>query len=59
MFIAIDAGNTNIVFSVMDEEMVCFASQLRADRHKTSDEYAVFFRELLHIHSISTCDVEG
>ena len=59
MFIAIDAGNTNIVFSVMDEEMVCFASQLRADRHKTSDEYAVFFRELLHIHSISTGDVEG
>ena len=59
MFIAIDAGNTNIVFSVMDEETVLFASQLRADRHKTSDEYAVFFRELLHIHRISTGDVEG
>ncbi|MGN0362255.1 MAG: type III pantothenate kinase [Bilifractor sp.] len=59
MFIAIDAGNTNIVFSVMDRERIIFASRLRTDRHKTGDEYAVFFRELLHIHNISTGEVDG
>lgn len=59
MFIAIDAGNTNIVFSVMDRERILFDSCLRTDRHKTGDEYAVFFRELLHIHNISTGEVEG
>jgi type III pantothenate kinase len=59
MFLAIDVGNTEIVYGVMDENSIMFSSRLATDRRRTSDEYAVLFRDMLHIHGISTEDIEG
>ncbi len=59
MFLAIDAGNTNIVFGVLDEERIYISCRLETDRHKTGDEYAVIFRNLLEIHHIDRHELEG
>lgn len=59
MFLAIDVGNTEMIYGVMDEDRILFSSRLSTDRRKTADEYAVLFRDLLHIHHISTEDIEG
>ncbi len=58
-FIAIDAGNINIVIGVLDEENVLFSGRLKTDRFKTSDEYAVILYELLGIHGIDSRKLEG
>lgn len=58
-FLAIDAGNTNIVFGVLDEEKIYMSCRLETDRFKTGDEYAVIFRNLLEIHEIDRKDLEG
>ena len=58
-FIAIDAGNTNIVIGVLDEDSVLLSCRLKTDRFKTSDEYAVILYELLQIHGIERESLEG
>ncbi|MDO4622302.1 MAG: type III pantothenate kinase [Eubacteriales bacterium] len=59
MFIAIDVGNTHIVFGAMEEDRILFSSRVTTDRRKTSDEYAGVFRNLIHMHHMSTRDIEG
>ncbi len=59
MFIAVDIGNTKICFGVMEEKNILFSSALSTDWHKTGDEYAVIIRDILHIHGISTGEIEG
>lgn len=59
MIIAIDVGNTNIVFGGLDEKEIYFTSRLSTDRFKTSDEYAVIFRNLLELNHIEPSCVEG
>ncbi|MCR4750834.1 MAG: type III pantothenate kinase [Eubacterium sp.] len=58
-FVAIDAGNTEIVFGVLDEEKIFFSSRLKTDRFKTSDEYAVILLSLLHMHGMDPSVLEG
>ena len=58
-FIAIDVGNTQIVFGIMDRETIRMSCRLETDRHKTEDEYAVIFRSLLEIHHIDAGELEG
>jgi type III pantothenate kinase len=57
MLLAIDAGNTNIVFAVHDGKE--FRAQWRAvtKTARTADEYAVWLSQLLSLHGLSFADL--
>ncbi len=59
MLLAIDAGNTNIVFAVYDGDTV--RAQWRAVTHasRTSDEYAVWLSQLLALEGLSFIDLDA
>src|ERR1700678_539869 len=48
MLLVIDAGNTNIVFAVRDENGWVGSWRIRTDPQRTSDEYAVWLLSLLN-----------
>jgi type III pantothenate kinase len=52
MLLAIDAGNTNIVFAVCDGEHIRNKWRLATRTSRTSDEYAVWLAELLKLHGL-------
>lgn len=60
MLLAIDAGNTNLVFALVDE-----AGQIRArwriatDPRRTADQYSVWLHQLLELEGFSREQVEG
>ncbi|MCF0145800.1 MAG: type III pantothenate kinase [Eubacterium sp.] len=58
-FYALDVGNSDIVFGVMDEDRIRMSCLIKTDRFKTADEYAVIFRNLLMIHEIEVKELEG
>ncbi len=47
MLLAIDAGNTNIVFALFDSAKMVGAWRSSTNAHHTADEYAVFLRTLM------------
>ena len=47
MLLAIDIGNTNIVFGVYDENSWQNNWRIQTDQRKTADEYEVIFRSLM------------
>lgn len=59
MIIAIDIGNTNIVFGCIEEENILFYERLSTDRSKTGLEYALTLRSILDLHGIGLEKVEG
>ena len=52
MLLAIDAGNTNIVFAVCDGKTIRNKWRLATSTTRTSDEYAVWLAELLKLHGL-------
>ncbi len=59
MILAVDIGNTNIVMGVYDGDELKFISRIMTSREKTSDEYAVFIKEVLALYDIDTKILEG
>lgn len=61
MLLAIDIGNTNIVLGCIREEddEILFSERLSTDHNKTALEYAISFRNVLHIYHLSSGDVTG
>jgi type III pantothenate kinase len=57
MLLVIDAGNTNIVFAVRDQEGWIGTWRIRTDPQRTSDEYAVWLLALLAHSGIKRDDV--
>ena len=57
MILAIDIGNTNIVFGVADENEWVKIWRIQTDWSKTADEYEVIFRSLFTSSSISYNDI--
>ena len=53
MLLAIDIGNTNVVFGVFAGEALEHTFRVSASRERTADEYAVLLRELLRARSIN------
>ena len=49
MILAIDVGNTNIVFGGVSDGKTAFISRISTDKDKTSDEYAVQIKILIDI----------
>jgi len=58
MLLAIDAGNTNVVFALVDAGRVIRARwRIATDPRRTGDEYAVWINQLLAIEGLAMKDV--
>jgi type III pantothenate kinase len=58
MLLAIDAGNTNLVFALVDGEAIKARWRIATDPRRTADEYAVWLHQLLQLegHERSAVD---
>jgi type III pantothenate kinase len=52
MLLAIDVGNTNIVYGVFEGERLLHQFRVESARGRTADEYAVQLRALLDMHGV-------
>ena len=59
MILAIDTGNTNIVFGCIDRGTIVLKGCISTDRDKTDMEYAVMFKNILDIHGIKKETLDG
>ncbi|MEW6698025.1 MAG: type III pantothenate kinase [Bacillota bacterium] len=59
MILAIDIGNTNIVFGVFQDKTLIADWRLATDRNRTPDEYGVLLKELFSLSRINMQEVEG
>lgn len=59
MLLAIDCGNTNTVFAVIDGEEMRGEWRIATDGRRTSDEYAVWLTQLLSLHGLKREDIKG
>ncbi len=58
MLLAIDAGNTNIVFAICDGDTIVAQWRAATKTSRTADEYAVWLAGLLHIQSMAFSDID-
>lgn len=58
MLLAIDAGNTNIVFAVCDGETIRTQWRAATKTSRTADEYAVWLSGLLELQGLSFADLD-
>ncbi len=60
MILAVDAGNTNIVFGgISRNAKTSFLCRVSTDTNKTEDEYAVQFKTLIDLNGIDAASFEG
>jgi type III pantothenate kinase len=59
MLLAIDVGNTNIVFGLFDGEKLVHQFRAESSRGRTSDEYAVVVRQLLAMQGVKPEEVHA
>ena len=57
MLLAIDAGNTNIVFAIVKDGEIRTRWRIATDARRTADEYAVWLRQLLELEGYGIDDV--
>ena len=58
MLLAIDAGNTNIVFALYDGDKMRAQWRAVTQVSRTADEYAVWLSQLLALESLSFADLK-
>src|SRR5688572_2971036 len=58
MLLAIDAGNTNLVFALVDEGEIKARWRIATDPRRTADEYAVWLHQLLELEGYSKGTVD-
>lgn len=59
MILAVDIGNSNIVFGGVEADAVMFESRIRTEAKKTSDEYCIDLKILLDVNGVDPKDIEG
>jgi type III pantothenate kinase len=59
MLLAIDVGNTNIVYGLFDGERLVQTFRVESARNRTADEYAVALRALLEMQDIDPAGVDS
>ncbi|MEW5726513.1 MAG: type III pantothenate kinase [Pseudomonadota bacterium] len=59
MLLAIDSGNTNIVFAVFDGEQVRGEWRASTDTERTADELGVWLMQLLTIEGLKRTDIDA
>ena len=57
MLLAIDAGNTNLVFALVDSGEIKARWRIATDPRRTADEYAVWLHQLLELEGYTKADV--
>ncbi len=57
MLLAIDAGNTNVVFALVEGREIRARWRIATDPRRTADEYAVWLSQLLQIEGFERSDV--
>jgi len=59
MLLAVDAGNTNVVFALIDKGEIRTRWRIATDARRTADEYAVWLNQLLVLEGFSLADVDA
>ena len=59
MLLAIDAGNTNLVFALVDGGGIRARWRIATDPRRTADEYAVWLHQLLELEGLAKRDVDA
>src|SRR3954471_14877164 len=59
MLLAIDAGNTNLVFALVDQGEIKARWRIATDPRRTADQYAVWLHQLLELENYSRGDVDA
>src|SRR5919205_1268474 len=57
MLLAVDAGNTNLVFALVDGGAIKARWRIATDPRRTADQYAVWLHQLLELEGYSKADV--
>jgi type III pantothenate kinase len=58
MLLAIDAGNTNVVFALVKDGEIRARWRIATDPRRTADEYVVWLRQLLDLEGYSIDDID-
>jgi type III pantothenate kinase len=59
MLLAIDAGNTNIVFALLEGGAIKARWRIATDARRTADEYAVWLHQLLSLEGHDRTDIDA
>lgn len=59
MLLAIDAGNTNLVFALLEGGEIKTRWRIATDPRRTADQYAVWLHQLLELEGYSKTDVDA
>jgi len=59
MLLAIDVGNTNVVFALVKGRDIRARWRIATDPRRTADEYAVWLNQLLELEGYRTADVDA
>jgi type III pantothenate kinase len=59
MLLAIDAGNTNLVFALVDRGEIKARWRIATDPRRTADQYSVWLHQLLALEGFAREDVEA
>jgi type III pantothenate kinase len=57
MLLAIDVGNTNVVFALLDGGEIRTRWRIASDPRRTADEYAVWLHQLIELEGLARRDV--
>ena len=53
MLLAIDAGNTNVVFALFDKQTIVARWRIATDARRTADQYIVWLHQLLELEGLT------
>lgn len=59
MLLAVDIGNTNVVFALCEDSKIRAEWRIRTDIHRTADEYAVWLYTLMSQEKLAAKDVSA
>lgn len=57
--LAIDIGNTNIVFGCISEEKIYFIARMSTDRTRTEDQYGIQIKNILELYGVDIKSIDG
>lgn len=59
MLLAVDVGNTNIVFGILEGNKIICHWRIGTDKTKTEDEYGILFRKLMELKELDKNLIKG
>jgi type III pantothenate kinase len=59
MLLAVDLGNTNVVFALVEGNAIKARWRIATDPRRTADEYAVWLNQLLQLEGYARADIEA